>query len=203
MRNQVSIFDQSSVTEDLTREAWSRSVLLVTAFGPWNPDRATESWWEAGLYVEGVDLASTIGQGPLEAVCALFRMIKQWGYKLPFWTESELEELMSKKTGKKVTKAVGKKVSKKVTSKPASTPSVAAGNLGAVRVGELLAGGSVHVQIGKTVNIGDFQSIRVDIGMTSPVNLGESNDDVYHRTFSDVTEKMKMALQEVEDAFGS
>lgn len=111
-------------------------------------------------------------------------------------TETEIVT-MSKVAKKMSKKVVGKPepvpvVNKKTVSKP-QVPGLEGGELGAV-----LSTGSVnsiHVQIGRTVKLADFESLRVDYGETHVVNEGDTHEATRERALESV-------LNAVEEIIG-
>lgn len=61
----------------------------------------------------------------------------------------------------------------------------------------------VSVTLGYTLNLGNFQSLRIDIGVTDFVRAEESTDDAVNRVYDfvekKVIEKVEEAKQELED----
>ncbi len=88
------------------------------------------------------------------------------------------------------------KKSKKTAKK--SPLSVANGEVG-TRPSVAGTGNRVYVQFGKTVNIGDFESVRVDIGMSEEIPVRESAEQMQNDR-QDVTRTLSAqclaALQE-------
>lgn len=62
---------------------------------------------------------------------------------------------------------------------------------------------NVSVTLGYTLNLGNFQSLRIDIGVTDFVRSEESTDDAVNRVYDfvekKVIEKVEEAKQELED----
>ena len=61
----------------------------------------------------------------------------------------------------------------------------------------------VSVTLGYTLNLGNFQSLRIDIGVTDFVRAEEGVDDAVNRVYEfvekKVIEKVEEAKQELED----
>jgi len=57
---------------------------------------------------------------------------------------------------------------------------------------------SVTVNLGYTMNIGNYQSFRIDLGCTDFVKDGESYDDAMNRVYSFIESKVVEKLQEAE-----
>ena len=61
----------------------------------------------------------------------------------------------------------------------------------------------VSVTLGYTLNLGNFQSLRIDIGVTDFVRAGENTDTALDRVYDfvekKVIEKVEEAKQELED----
>jgi len=62
---------------------------------------------------------------------------------------------------------------------------------------------TVSVTLGYTLNLGNFQSMRVDLGCTDFVREGENHDDAMNRVYdfieSKVVEKIEEAKKELHD----
>lgn len=61
----------------------------------------------------------------------------------------------------------------------------------------------VSVTLGYTLNLGNFQSLRIDIGVTDFVRAGENTDTALDRVYEfvekKVIEKVEEAKKELED----
>lgn len=61
----------------------------------------------------------------------------------------------------------------------------------------------VSVTLGYTLNLGNFQSLRIDIGVTDFVRADEKTDDAVNRVYDfvekKVIEKVEEAKKELED----
>lgn len=61
----------------------------------------------------------------------------------------------------------------------------------------------VSVTLGYTLNLGNFQSLRIDIGVTDFVRAGENTDSALDRVYEfvekKVIEKVEEAKKELED----
>ena len=61
---------------------------------------------------------------------------------------------------------------------------------------------TVNVTLGYTLNLGNFQSLRVDLGCTDFVRDGENHDDAMERVYklieTKVVEKIEDAKKELE-----
>lgn len=62
---------------------------------------------------------------------------------------------------------------------------------------------TVSVTLGYTLNLGNFQSMRVDLGCTDFVRDGENHDEAMNRVYdfveSKVVEKIQEAKKELND----
>ena len=57
----------------------------------------------------------------------------------------------------------------------------------------------VGVSIGTTLNMGDYQSLRVDVWLTDNVDSGESFEDAYQRVSSTVGDVLSKLVEEYRD----
>lgn len=57
---------------------------------------------------------------------------------------------------------------------------------------------NVSVTLGYTLNLGNFQSLRVDIGVTDFVRSGETTGSAVDRVYSFVEEKVLEKVQEAK-----
>lgn len=137
--------------------------------------------------------------GPFEAGSALIRMIRSWRFDLSRsvnWNETLFKELAMKKVGKKVTKKVGGgKPAPPVTK---SAPTVESGDLGPAQTG---TGDEVNVQVGKTINLGNYETLRVDVGARVRVNSGETFNDAFNRAREMVLQRTQEMIAEVKSTF--
>jgi hypothetical protein len=56
---------------------------------------------------------------------------------------------------------------------------------------------TVNVTLGYTLNLGNFQSLRVDLGCTDFVRDGENHDDAMERVYKFIETKV---VEKIEDA---
>lgn len=100
--------------------------------------------------------------------------------------------------GKKIAKKSNKK---KTTSKRAATAE--GGSPGGHIGGALLRdeGRRVFLAIGKTVNVGNFESVRVDYGESAIVNPGEDAEEVREGLKRTVSSEFEKILEVVEETF--
>lgn len=59
---------------------------------------------------------------------------------------------------------------------------------------------TVSVAVGKTFNIGDYETVRVDVSRTYPVGTGESADRIHAECLQDTLEAFKSMSEEVLQA---
>lgn len=57
----------------------------------------------------------------------------------------------------------------------------------------------VGVSIGTTLNMGDYQSLRVDVWLTDTVDRGESFENAYQRVSSTVGDVLSKLVEEYRD----
>jgi hypothetical protein len=57
----------------------------------------------------------------------------------------------------------------------------------------------VNVALGYTLNLGNFQSLRVDIGIEDSKRDGENIDEAFERVYKFVEEKLTSKVKEAEE----
>jgi hypothetical protein len=58
----------------------------------------------------------------------------------------------------------------------------------------------VNVTLGYTLNLGNFQSLRLDLGVTDNRKEGETVNDAFERVYKFVEDKLTSKIQEAEKA---
>jgi hypothetical protein len=58
----------------------------------------------------------------------------------------------------------------------------------------------VNVTLGYTLNLGNFQSLRLDLGVTDNRKEGETVNDAFERVYKFVEDKLTLKIQEAEKA---
>jgi hypothetical protein len=58
----------------------------------------------------------------------------------------------------------------------------------------------VSVTLGFTLNLGNFQSLRLDLGITENQLEGETKDEAFERVYNFVQEKLKSKIKEGREA---
>jgi hypothetical protein len=58
----------------------------------------------------------------------------------------------------------------------------------------------VNVTLGYTLNLGNFQSLRLDLGVTDSRKEGETVNDAFERVYKFVEDKLTSKIQEAEKA---
>jgi hypothetical protein len=58
----------------------------------------------------------------------------------------------------------------------------------------------VNVTLGYTLNLGNFQSLRLDLGVTDNRKEGENINDAFERVYKFVEDKLTSKIQEAEKA---
>ena len=56
----------------------------------------------------------------------------------------------------------------------------------------------VSVTLGYTLNLGNFQSLRLDLGVTDSKRSGENTNDAFERVYKFVEDKLTEKLQEAK-----
>ena len=57
----------------------------------------------------------------------------------------------------------------------------------------------VEIQIGKTINLGDFESVRVDIGLSEDISEKDILEDSFDSVFEDVNVKLDEYCEELNE----
>jgi hypothetical protein len=60
----------------------------------------------------------------------------------------------------------------------------------------------VSVNLGYTLNLGNFESFRVDIGVTDHLRANEKVDDGFNRVFEYVAERLIEKVNEAKETLG-
>lgn len=58
----------------------------------------------------------------------------------------------------------------------------------------------VSVTLGFTLNLGNFQSLRLDLGITENQLEGETKDEAFERVYNFVQDKLKSKIKEGREA---
>ena len=58
----------------------------------------------------------------------------------------------------------------------------------------------VSVTLGFTLNLGNFQSLRLDLGITENQLEGETKDEAFERVYAFVQDKLKSKIKEGREA---
>jgi hypothetical protein len=58
----------------------------------------------------------------------------------------------------------------------------------------------VNVALGYTLNLGNFQSLRIDIGITDSKRDGETTSDAFNRVYEFVEAKLSEKIKENQDS---
>jgi hypothetical protein len=56
----------------------------------------------------------------------------------------------------------------------------------------------ISVTLGYTLNLGNFQSLRVDLGIVDSKKNGETTDDAFNRVYKFVEDKLTEKVQEAQ-----
>jgi hypothetical protein len=56
----------------------------------------------------------------------------------------------------------------------------------------------VNVTLGYTINLGNFQSLRLDLGITDSRREGENVNDAFERVYKFVEDKLTTKIQEAQ-----
>lgn len=58
----------------------------------------------------------------------------------------------------------------------------------------------VHCGISRTVNLGNYESIKIDLGVTDYQQPGETISEAHERVFNFVARRMKSKMEAVEES---
>lgn len=58
----------------------------------------------------------------------------------------------------------------------------------------------VNVSLGYTLNLGNFQSLRIDIGIQDSKRDGETTNEAFDRVYSFVENKLSQKIKENQDS---
>lgn len=60
----------------------------------------------------------------------------------------------------------------------------------------------INVSLGYTLNLGNFQSLRIDLGIEDSKRDGENIEDAFNRVYSFVENKLVAKVNEAKDEVG-